>query len=373
LRFRSSERLLHWSVALPFLVCAASAAVLLFVYNPHPERPYRLVFAWIHRIAAIGLLTLPPLAVLLHLRDAKVYLKNLKEGLLWSLDDVRWLMMKPLQVLRPAIALPEEGKFNAGEKLNFAMTTLGYPVFVASGLLIWNTGVVVVPWYVHIILAAMALPLVGGHIFMATLNPSTRAGLPGMFTGLVDRGWASHHYRRWYRECFGGSDAPHGKGPAPRGGWSRTPAAVALCVTATAIVAGVGSFVAARSYFGGPHVESASEAPIMAALPAASAPAPECKRAPGEKTPQPCFARGQAALDACLLACGASPNERCNSICTRQAAACNEGCVGEPAPRAGADTATADRRPPAEVDRPDGGARGKPRLARSGRGKKSSR
>ena len=51
-------------------------------------------------------------------------------------------------------------------------------------------------------MAVMGFPLVAGHIFMAAINPSTRIGLEGMFTGWVDREWAKHHYRSWYREHF---------------------------------------------------------------------------------------------------------------------------------------------------------------------------
>jgi hypothetical protein len=51
-------------------------------------------------------------------------------------------------------------------------------------------------------MAVAGIPLVVGHIFMATVNPGTRVGLSGMVTGWVDREWARHHYRRWYREHF---------------------------------------------------------------------------------------------------------------------------------------------------------------------------
>lgn len=52
-------------------------------------------------------------------------------------------------------------------------------------------------------MALIATPFMLGHIFMATINPSTRKGLPGMFLGWVDREWARHHYTAWYREWFG--------------------------------------------------------------------------------------------------------------------------------------------------------------------------
>jgi hypothetical protein len=70
-------------------------------------------------------------------------------------------------------------------------------------------------------MAILATPLIAGHMFMATLNPSTRKGLQGMISGFVDRQWAKHHYRRWYRENF---EAEGGR-PAPAG----APAASASC------------------------------------------------------------------------------------------------------------------------------------------------
>ena len=52
----------------------------------------------------------------------------------------------------------------------------------------------------HFAMAAMATPLMVGHIFMPPTNPSTRVGLSGRISGFVDRKWARHHYGRWYRE-----------------------------------------------------------------------------------------------------------------------------------------------------------------------------
>jgi hypothetical protein len=52
-------------------------------------------------------------------------------------------------------------------------------------------------------MATLATPLVLGHVFMATVNPDTRAGLKGMISGWVSREWARHHYRYWYDEHFG--------------------------------------------------------------------------------------------------------------------------------------------------------------------------
>jgi cytochrome b subunit of formate dehydrogenase len=39
--------------------------------------------------------------------------------------------------------------------------------------------------------------LIGGHVFMAALNPGTRHAMRGMIFGDVDREWAEHHHPRW--------------------------------------------------------------------------------------------------------------------------------------------------------------------------------
>ncbi len=49
LRFLKSERRLHWSIAIPFIICWTTALVLVFVYNPNPLRPYRDLISWIHQ------------------------------------------------------------------------------------------------------------------------------------------------------------------------------------------------------------------------------------------------------------------------------------------------------------------------------------
>jgi formate dehydrogenase subunit gamma len=204
LRFQRGERMLHWAVAVPFMICYLSAVVLVFVYNPDPLRPYRAVFAWTHRISGACLLAFPLLAILTHLGQWRTHLKNIGAAWIWTYDDIKWLALMGLAAINKKIKLPDAGKFNAAEKLNFMMVMTSSPLFVVTGILIWIPGVnSYYPWVVHAILALIVTPLMFGHIFMATLNPSTRVGLKGMISGWVSRHWARHHYPRWYREHFG--------------------------------------------------------------------------------------------------------------------------------------------------------------------------
>lgn len=206
MRFAKSERILHWAIAGPFLISFASAIILVAIYNPDRTRPFRDVFAILHRTSGVALIVLPMLAILKSRRDLRIYFYNIKQAWIWVYDDFKWLALMGLATVNSKIKLPEQGKFNAGEKLNFMVLMTTYPFYVATGLLMWITHLAIFAWLLHFAMAMLATPLLLGHLYMALINPSTRRGLPGMISGFVDRQWAKHHYRRWYREFHEASE-----------------------------------------------------------------------------------------------------------------------------------------------------------------------
>ena len=226
LRFHPSERAMHWAIAIPFMLCVASATILVFVYNPDPSRPFRAFFSWIHRLSGLALAILPLVSAHRRRRDWALHVANVNEAWNWTLDDLRWLARMGLAAVSSRVRLPEAGKFNAAEKLNFMMVMTVTPLLAVTGFLIWLPGIAFYSWLVHFTLAAAAVPLMLGHVFMATINPDTRVGLSGMVSGYVDRGWAEHHYPRWYRQHFGGPRAtpPEAARPAPHPTPHATPA-----------------------------------------------------------------------------------------------------------------------------------------------------
>ncbi len=209
LRFAKSERIVHWSIAGPFLVSFATGMTLALVYNPDPSRPWRGVFAATHRISGVALIVLPMLAALKSRHDVRAHFYNIRQAWTWVYDDFKWLALMGLAAINRKIQLPEQGKFNAAEKLNFMVLMTTYPLYVATGLLMWVTHLAVLSWIMHILMALLATPLLLGHLFMAMVNPSTRPGLEGMTSGHVDRHWAKHHYRRWYREHHEAMEKQH--------------------------------------------------------------------------------------------------------------------------------------------------------------------
>jgi formate dehydrogenase subunit gamma len=202
LRFLKSERLLHWAIAVPFMLCWVTALVLVFFYNPNPLRPYREVFSIIHRLSGVGLIVLPILAIFRKRSEYKMHLYNIKGAWRWSSNDLKWLALMGLAAVYKRIRLPEQGKFNAAEKVNFMLVMVSCGVFILTGVLIWLQDMAWIAWLVHVSFALLVTPTMLGHMYMATINPETRKGLTGMISGYVDRHWAKHHYALWYRERF---------------------------------------------------------------------------------------------------------------------------------------------------------------------------
>lgn len=203
LRFRKSERLLHWALAVPFLTCLMTALILIIHYNPDPTRPYRAVFAAAHRISGICFIVFPILATIISKGDFTIHFYNIRQAWIWTLQDIKWVSLMGLAAVNKNIKLPEQGKFNAAEKINFMYLMATYSLYILSGFYIWITDAAFVAWIAHCFMAVMSFPLILGHIYMATINSGSRAGLSGMFSGYVDRHWAEHHYTKWFREHFG--------------------------------------------------------------------------------------------------------------------------------------------------------------------------
>jgi formate dehydrogenase subunit gamma len=199
LRFRRSEILVHWAIAVPFMICFVTGFVLKLFFNLDGSVT-RATLSWIHRTSGGCLIVGPILVALLHVKDLRLHLDNVKKVWSWTRHDLRWLVFSGLAAAGFKVTLPEQHKFNAGEKINFMILTCTYPLFAVTGLLIWLPGVPIASWILHVTVAAAVAPVMFGHIFMATVNKDTRPGLSGMVSGVVDRTWAKHHYRLWYRE-----------------------------------------------------------------------------------------------------------------------------------------------------------------------------
>ena len=192
-RFSRTERMLHWANAIGFFGLLATGLIL---YLPSlavlvGRRP---LLQSLHFWSGIGWVCI--LVAIALLGDRRGIARLAREVDRFDRDDLRWLLGR-----KPA----PQGRFNAGQKLNTALTAAFTVLFLVSGLLLWFgerdtrfrfAGTVVL----HDGLMYVALVLLVGHLYLALIHPATRHALRGITVGTVDEEWAARHHAKWRSE-----------------------------------------------------------------------------------------------------------------------------------------------------------------------------
>ena len=117
-------------------------------------------------------------------------------------DDIRWLLYKPLAMLRlGSVGLPPQDKYNAGQKL-FAISVLAATtLIIGSGLvMVFHVGsapVVAAAILVHKLSIMLVLLGLGVHLTMAVIMREERPALRAMVRGDIDRDHAAEHATKW--------------------------------------------------------------------------------------------------------------------------------------------------------------------------------
>jgi formate dehydrogenase subunit gamma len=188
-RFARSERALHWALAGGFLALLASGLVL-YVPELSVLVARRPLIKALHLYT--GLAWLSALVLIVAFGARRTLLATLRELDRYDEDDRRWLLHRPSRV----------GRFNAGQKLNAALTAAFTVLFAVSGLLLWYgerdtrfrfAGTILL----HDGLIYVSLVLLVGHLYLAVLRPATRHSLRGMTTGYVRADWARDRHPKW--------------------------------------------------------------------------------------------------------------------------------------------------------------------------------
>jgi formate dehydrogenase subunit gamma len=191
-RFSRTERVLHWVNAVGFLTLFVTGLIL---YLPILEVTVgrRPLMKDIHFWSGIGWVSALPLVALLG--DRRGLLRTARELDLFDRDDRRWLRGKR----------SPQGRFNAGQKVNAAITAAFTILFFVSGMLLWLgerdtrfrfASTVIL----HDGLMYVAFFLLIGHLYLALLYPATRHALRGMTVGTVSEQWAARHHAKWQPE-----------------------------------------------------------------------------------------------------------------------------------------------------------------------------
>lgn len=199
LRFNPAERALHWLFSLDALVLTLTGLGLYLPPGRNPVVDRRELMRSVHIDAAIAL----PLLFIVVAGTWPGALARLWRDVEWfSAEDWRWLRRALVPARLRRGPLPDQGRFNAGQKLNtiaIAAATVG---FVVTGALM-DIGGHLPPsladaadtWHVWLML--LCAPLVAGHLALALLIPATRPALRGIVGGRVSLDFAQRRHAAW--------------------------------------------------------------------------------------------------------------------------------------------------------------------------------
>lgn len=196
-RYTAGERANHWIVGICFILLALSGLAFF-----HPAFfPLTQLFGggpWTRILHPyIGVV----MFVFFLVMAARFASLNLIEQ-----RDIEWLKNVNKMVDGNDHDMPEQGKYNGGQKLLFWGLVIGMLLILVSGVLMWRAWwnlpitVVRVASVVHAIAAVWMIGLIILHVYAAIW---TRGTIRAMLYGTVTRAWAKQHHRGWYRKVTG--------------------------------------------------------------------------------------------------------------------------------------------------------------------------
>jgi len=102
--------------------------------------------------------------------------------------------------------MPEQGKYNGGQKMMFWAMSVCMLLLFVSGILLWRAyftfpvDLVRLGAVVHAAIAAIMIAMIFVHVYAALWVKGT---VRAMVYGTVTRAWAKQHHRAWYRQVTG--------------------------------------------------------------------------------------------------------------------------------------------------------------------------
>src|SRR5262249_32820917 len=132
-----------------------------------------------------------------------VMFRNWRKQMQLDSDDRRWLRLAHRYATHDFTALPEAGRFNAGQKSLFWVQGVFGILLLLSGLILWWPALMPralreVAVLIHPVAAIVSIGGLIVHIYMGTA--AVPESLRGMTQGWVTPRWAASHHPKWYKE-----------------------------------------------------------------------------------------------------------------------------------------------------------------------------
>lgn len=197
LRYRTRQRIVHAVMASSFLILLITGLAL--VWSPLAWIAAGGWSRYLHRIAAVGFMSVPLLYIVLDRSGAR---EVLLESFKYDKDDVAWFRYMYRYAIGRTAEMPPQGRFNAGQKLHHSAVIVFSAVIVLSGLVLWwfkaDLSVSMLSWtaIVHdLSMLALTLLLVG-HVFFTYVYTAWSS----MGTGYVSKDDMEMEHSKWVGE-----------------------------------------------------------------------------------------------------------------------------------------------------------------------------
>ena len=196
-RYTSAERSNHWLVGICFILLALSGLAFF-----HPAfYPLTMLFGggpWTRILH-------PYIGVIMAVSFVSMFFRFWRLNIIEARDK-EWLQNVGKMVDGNDHDMPEQGKYNGGQKLLFWGLVIGMLVITVTGVLMWRAwwnlpvDVVRLASLLHAAAAVGMIGLIIMHVYAAIW---TRGTIRAMMYGTVTRAWAKQHHRGWYRKMTG--------------------------------------------------------------------------------------------------------------------------------------------------------------------------
>jgi formate dehydrogenase subunit gamma len=198
-RYDAHERANHWLVGICFILLALSGLAFF-----HPAfYPLTQLFG-----GGVWARILHPIVGALMMIAFVVMFFRFRSLNQMTPADKEWLSRVGEMMDGNDHNMPEQGKYNGGQKMMFWAMALCMLLLFVSGLALWRTyfslpvDVVRLGAVVHAAIAAIMIAMIFVHVYAALW---VRGTVRAMVYGTVTRAWAKQHHRAWYRQVTGKS------------------------------------------------------------------------------------------------------------------------------------------------------------------------
>jgi formate dehydrogenase subunit gamma len=195
-RYTEGERTNHWMVAILFVLAALSGLALF-----HPS------MFWLANLFGGGPWTRilhPFIGVAMFLFFLVTMLRFWGHNRL-DANDRKWLAGWRDVLANREDRVPEQGRYNAGQKAMFWLMVICMWVLLVTGIMFWRAyfgdyfpvGVIRAASLLHAIAATVLIIGTIIHVYAAIW---TKGSIGAMVRGTVSEAWAKKHHAAWYRQ-----------------------------------------------------------------------------------------------------------------------------------------------------------------------------